>query len=91
MCLIRIVAAKRELYKIQREEEDEKKWKQLVGLAGKLNAPIPVGNITREKIVAITQNIHIVLQTEIMFKACVLAAVSAIMSFISVVLFLFLK
>jgi hypothetical protein len=68
---------KQELYEIQRIESDENKWKQLIVLADKLTAPAPVGLNIREKINAITQNIHIVLQTETMLNACVSAEQSS--------------
>jgi len=91
MTIIGIWNAKRELYKIQRIENDENKWKQSIVLAEKLTAPVPVGLNIREKINAITQNIHIVLQTEMMLQACIFAAASAFFSFISVVLYLYLR
>jgi len=68
---------KQELYEIQRIEVDKKKLEQLIVLAEELNAPAPAGTNIRESINTITQNIHIVLQTETMLNACVSAEQSS--------------
>ena len=94
-----IKKAKQELYRILKEgDPDQQKVNKLRDLAGKLNAPIPVEGSWMAFVDKITRNIHIVLQTEEMFNACVFAkwsclwaAVAAIAACISVILFLFLS
>jgi hypothetical protein len=67
---------KQELCEIHKKEgNNQKKWEQLIALAGRLNVPIPPGysQFPIDSINAITQNIHTALQTEMMFNACVFA------------------
>ncbi|MCX5632533.1 MAG: hypothetical protein NTW93_02480 [Phycisphaerae bacterium] len=92
MTIIGIWKAKRELYRIIKEEKpDKQKVEPLRVLAIKLNAPIPLEGVQTALVDKISRNIHIVLQTEMMLQACIFAAASAIVSCISVMLFLFLS
>jgi hypothetical protein len=91
-----IKEAKQGLSKTSKIENENDKWIQLVALAQKLNAPIPprgAPGFLHGAINDITRNIHITLQTEEMFNACVFAklsclfaAVAAIVACVSVVL-----
>jgi hypothetical protein len=73
MTNIEIEKAKIDLDEISKIENERGKWDQLVALAQKLNAPIPPRSILSDGINAITRNIHIVLQTEMMLNACISA------------------
>jgi hypothetical protein len=85
---------KQEWYRIMKEENpDLQKGEQLKALAGKLNAPIPVESLWAAFVDKITRNIHITLQTEEMFNACIFAkwsciyaAVAAIVACISIII-----
>jgi hypothetical protein len=92
MTIIGIWKDKRDLYKIIKEEKpDKQKVEPLRVLAIKVNAPIPAEGGHTSFVDKISRNIHIVLQTEMMLQACIFAAVSAIVSCISVMLFLFFR
>lgn len=88
--------AKQELGKISKIEKENDKWIQLVALARKINAYIPPRgdpDFLSDAINNIARNIHLTLQTEEMFNACVFAkrscfwaAVAAIAACISIIL-----
>jgi hypothetical protein len=91
---------KQELYEIQRIPERSKQLEPIQTLAKRVNAPIPLMPPDMRRadseiyfINEITRNIHIVLQTEEMFNACIFAkwscfwaAVAATVACISVVI-----
>ena len=90
---------KQELYSILKKGCTKEVMNELRDLANSINAPIPASyndGHDMERINDITRNIHITLQTEEMFNACVFAkwscfwaAIAAIAACISVVLVLF--
>jgi hypothetical protein len=90
---------KQELYEIQRISESPQQLEPIKALAKRIGAPIPHWLTERgqpEFINEIIRHIHIVLQTEEMFNACVFAkwsclfaAIAAIAACISIVLVLF--
>lgn len=88
MTIIGIWKAKRELYEILLKmpgDYNPNRTPPICSLAKRIGAPIaPEQN-------EVIRNIHIVLQTEMMLQACIFAAASAIVSCISVVLFLFFR
>ena len=69
-----IEQAKKELYKILREDiNDEKRCDKLHSFAVEINATVPPGQLkkfTQDYINTITSYIHTVLQTEMMLNAC---------------------
>jgi hypothetical protein len=87
---------KQQLYNILKKGCTKEVLNELRDLAHSINAPVPASydqGHTMEDINAITRNIHITLQTEEMFNACVFAkwsclfaAVAAIVACISVIL-----
>ena len=93
MTIIEIWKAKRELYKIQKESETKERYEKIVELANKVGAYIHTrGKKDQDEFIKeIIPKIHTVLQTEMMLKACIYAAVAAIASCVSVVLFLFFR
>ena len=69
-----IKEAKQKLYRIMNEVmPGPQQVEQLKALAVKINAPIPVKSQPSDFIDKIIRNIHIVLQTEEMFNACISA------------------
>jgi hypothetical protein len=93
MTIIEIWNAKRELYRVQKITERPQQLEPIQSLAKRIEAPIPptMHDKQTEFINLIIHNIHIVLQTEMMLQACMFAAASAIVSCISVILFLFFR
>jgi hypothetical protein len=95
---------KQKLYEIQKTPGNEEQLKRIVAIAKRIGASIPPYLLnneeipTRNNINFVTSNIHIVLQTEMMFNACVsakwscfFAAFAAIAACISVILTVCLK
>ena len=93
MLIIGIWNTKRKLYKFQREPEMKGRYEKIEALAKKIGAYLHNRHIDDQDqyIKEIVPQIHIVLQTEMMLQACIFAAIAAFMSFISVMLFLFLR
>ncbi|MCJ7730183.1 MAG: hypothetical protein MUO27_09950 [Sedimentisphaerales bacterium] len=97
----KIKANKDKLHNIQTQTPSQEQTTQIIALAEETGASIPhwiVGgdSNSRNIINEISSNIHIVLQTEMMFNACIFAkrscfwaAIAAIASCISVLLVLF--
>jgi hypothetical protein len=91
---------KQELYDIQRLPDSPQQLEPIKRLAGRIPACLPVHPSEEQKdfINETIHNIHIVLQSEMMFNACIFAkrscfwaAVAAVVSLVSVLMVLFLR
>jgi hypothetical protein len=89
---------KQEVYEIQKVTDSRQQLEPIKAVAERIGARLPVHSSEEQKhfISETIHNIHIVLQTEMMFNACIFAkrscfwaAIAAIASCISVLLVLF--